>query len=306
MSYSVRILADSASPHGPRITTIEATYPRSLHSELMAYRAFSRTTAPSNAVTLQKTIEEVRHDPVYPVSWSKNQRLPAKQHEELSPKGQILAKVEWRKAMEFAIERAERLSKDDIDLHKQIVEGLLAPFSRITVLITATEWANFFTQRCRPDAGPEIQRLAELIRHEYAASKPETLKMRDWHLPFIEDDERSLPIEQLRSISVARCARVSVLAPGGKRDAKADLALYDKLIDEAAAGNWSPFEHVATPADDLKFYGNVRGWRQFRKNFPHENVVEYSAELPDGNIFTIGKARPLKREVSVFDKGPRG
>ena len=64
-------------------------------------------------------------------------------------------------ARRTALRHAERLSAQDIDLHKQLVNRLLEPFAWITVIITATEWANFFTQRCHPDAQPEIKHIAE-------------------------------------------------------------------------------------------------------------------------------------------------
>jgi thymidylate synthase ThyX len=293
MSYSAHVLADSTSPHGPRLTTIEVTLPHSVAAELLSYRAFSRTVPPSRPVALKTLIEAVRKDPANPTLTG------------LSPKSQLLAKVEWKKAAEVAIERAEHLSGGDIGLPADLVARLLEPFSWLTFIITSTEWANFFAQRCRPHGQPEIQHTAELMRAAYAASKPEKVAMKEWHLPYIDESERTLPIEKLRMASIVRCSRVSAMTEDGQRDAEADLALYDKLIgDGDAGGNWSPFEHVATPADDVKFYGNVRGWRQFRKNFPRENISEYRAELPDGSILAIGKvADPKKREVSVFDKG---
>lgn len=293
MSYSALVLADSTSPHGPRLTTIEATLPRSVAADLLSYRAFSRTMPPNRQLDLKTMIEAVRKDPVNPTLTS------------LTPKAQLLGKVEWRKALEVAIERAEHLGGGDIGMGADVVARLLEPFSWLTIVITSTEWANFFAQRCRPHGQPEIQHLAELMRAAYASSKPEKVAMKEWHLPYIDESERSTPVEKLRMVSIVRCSRVSALNAEGQRDAEADLALYDKLIgDGDAGGNWSPFEHVATPADDVKFYGNLRGWRQFRKNFPQENISEYRAELPGGTILAIGKVTdPKKREVSVFDKG---
>jgi len=272
---------------------MEVTLPHSVASELLGYRVFSRTMPPNRPLSLKTLIEAIRKDPANPTLT------------DVTPKTQLLAKVEWKKAAELAIERAEHLSGGDIGLSANVVARLLEPFTWLPLVITSTEWANFFTQRCRPHGQPEIQHVAELMRAAYAASKPEKLAMKEWHLPYIDEAERSTPVEKLRMVSIVRCSRVSALNEAGQRDAEADLALYDKLIgDGDAGGNWSPFEHVATPADDVKFYGNVRGWRQFRKNFPQENLTEYRAELPDGNILAIGKvADPKKREVSVFDKG---
>jgi len=153
---------------------------------------------------------------------------------------------------------------------------LLEPFAWITVIITATDWANFFTQRCHPDAQPEIKHIAEMMLAAYRASAPATVEMGRWHLPLIQDDERTLPDEQLCKVSVARCARVSYLTHDGKRDRERDLELYERLLGGGANGHWSPFEHVATPASDPERHSaNFAGWEQYRKRFPQEHAATF-------------------------------
>ena len=49
-------------------------------------------------------------------------------------------------------------------LPKQVVNRLLEPFSHISVVVTATEWDNFFALRCHPDADPTMRALAEAMR----------------------------------------------------------------------------------------------------------------------------------------------
>jgi hypothetical protein len=172
-----------------------------------------------------------------------------------------------------ALRHAERLAEKDIDLHKQLVNRLLEPFAWITVIVTATDWTNFFTQRCHPDAQPEIKHIADLMLAAYRASVPGLVGAGRWHLPLIADDERPLPDELLCRLSVARCARVSYLTHDGKRDHARDLELYERLLGGGANGHWSPFEHVATPAaDPAAPSANFRGWEQFRKRFPQEHA----------------------------------
>jgi thymidylate synthase ThyX len=148
----------------------------------------------------------------------------------------------------------------------------------ITVLVSATEWENFYGRRCEKDAQPEIQKAAYLMRDAMEASKP---VQRIHHFPFIdfidhEWVEANYPtheIETLSRLSVARCARVSYLTHDGVHDPEADLALAGRL---AAAGHWSPFEHVAmAAADATKFYANFRGWKQYRSTFPGESGTTY-------------------------------
>ena len=105
-----------------------------------------------------------------------------------------------------------------------------------------------------------------------------------WHLPLIQDDERSLPDEELCKLSVARCARVSYLTHDGKRDHERDLDLYERLLGGGANGHWSPFEHVATPAADPQQHSaNFVGWEQYRKRFPQE----HAATFPDAYAAAI-------------------
>ncbi len=213
-----------------------------------------------------------------PVYWGKNQSgMAARQ--ELSGEALERAHAVWRSALANALASAEQLSEADIDLHKQLVNRILEPFAWITVIITATEWANFFTQRLHPDAQPEIRKIASLMWDACAQSAPLALEPGDWHTPLIQDDERGLDAAVRCKLSVARCARVSYLTHDGTRDHGKDFELYERLLEGGANGHWSPFEHVATPlADPRAMSGNFRGWQQYRKLFPDENVNVFPVE----------------------------
>ncbi|HXF33913.1 MAG TPA: FAD-dependent thymidylate synthase [Candidatus Acidoferrales bacterium] len=279
MSFSARVLLDSIAPNGVRLVTMEARYPRFIHSEMMTHRVFSRNAASSRAIPIKKMIATVRETPAMPIFWGKNQ-TGMSAREQISDEARSLAEAEWRQALENALRTAETLSDSTIDLHKQLVNRILEPFAWITVIITATEWSNFFTQRCHEDAQPEIQHIAQLMLDEYRASRSKAVARGGWHTPLIQDDERALPVETLKHISVARCARVSYLTHDGKRDPQKDIELYDRLVEGGANGHWSPFEHVATPAASIDDYsGNLHGWIQFRKTFAQENVATFPDEV---------------------------
>jgi len=273
MGFSARVLLDSVSPAGARLTTMEVRYPRFIHAELMTHRVFSRNSASSRAIPISRMIADVRSDPAMPVFWGKNQS-GMQAHEHLSDGEQMRAEEEWRAALAHALMHAERLSASDIALHKQLVNRLLEPFAWITVLITASEWANFFVQRTHADAQPELKHLAEMMLAAYRASAPTPLAASAWHTPLIQPDEVSeLSEDQRRAVSVARCARVSYLTHANTRDIAKDIELYERLLGGGANGHWSPFEHVATPlADANGWSGNFRGWEQFRKRFDQEHA----------------------------------
>jgi thymidylate synthase ThyX len=281
MPFSARVLLDSVSPAGVRLTTMEARYPRFIHSELMTHRMFSRNSSSSRAVPIRKMIDAVRTDPAMPVWWGRNQ-AGMQALEEITDDARALAQAEWQRALEDALAHAERLAQSDINLHKQLVNRILEPFAWITVIITATEWANFFTQRTHEDAQPELKHLAALMLGAYRASAPRALAAGQWHTPLIlADEEAALPLEERLKISVARSARVSYLTHDGSRDHAKDVELYERLVGGGANGHWSPFEHVATPlASGGEWSGNFRGWQQYRKRFADEHASTFPDETP--------------------------
>lgn len=276
MAYGARVLADSLSPDGVRLTTVEATYPRFVHAELMTHRVFSRNSASSRAIPVEKMIARVLEDPVLPVWWGKNQ-AGMQAREELDDADRALAIKDWLEARDAAVCRARSLHSRNV--HKQIVNRLLEPWMWITVLVSSTEWSNWNALRLHPDAQPELRRIAELIAAARELSTANPLAYGEWHLPLVEASEPAFErdIDQ-RMVSVGRCARVSYLTHDGRRDPRADEGLAWKLLQ---SGHMSPFEHVARPAGELdckglkgpadEFFGNYRGWIQVRKTLPNEH-----------------------------------
>lgn len=224
-------------------------------AELNTHRVFSRNSSSSRAIPIAKQIERVLEDPAVPMEFGANQKgMQA---------GEIVADTEgamaaWLAARDAAVDHVRQLL--DIGVHKQVTNRLLEPFMWQTVIVSSTDWENFFSQRCSPLAQPEIRLAAEAMRDAYMASSPTPVAAEGWHTPYIREDEGDLDLETKKRISVARCARVSYLTHDGKRDLDADLNLYDRLIT-ADPPHWSPMEHVATPGDGP---GNFAGWLQLR------------------------------------------
>lgn len=260
---------------------MEVRYPRFIHSEVMTHRLFSRNAASSRAIPIRKMIDAVRSEPAMPLWWGRNQS-GMQANEEVDPRARELAEAEWRLALADALAHAERLASSEINLHKQLVNRILEPFAWITVILTATEWANFFTQRTHPDAQPELKHIATMMLDAYRASEPRPLRLGEWHTPLIlPDEEATLPIDERLKISVARSARVSYLSHDGSRDHAKDLELYERLLGGGSNGHWSPFEHVATPlATPDAWSGNFQGWEQYRKRFAQEHVSTLPGETP--------------------------
>lgn len=280
MAYVANVIADSVSEAGIRLTTMEVSFPRMVLAEFNTHRVFSRNSASSRAIPVSKQLERIKSDPFIPIYWGANQ--PGMQADgELSQKDQKTASEEWLAARDSAIEHVERLL--EIGLHKQITNRILEPFMWHTVIVTATEWRNFFALRANPNAQPEIRHAAEMMQAAMNASTPNLVLEKGVHLPFIQPDEiewASSNIETAVKVSVGRCARVSYLTHDGKRDHDKDVELYERLV---GSGHMSPLEHVATPNyfreengstwwnGETPWSGNFFGWKQFRKGLPNES-----------------------------------
>ena len=305
-----KIICDSISPDGIRLTTMEVKMHRFILAEMNTHRIFSRNSASSRAIPVKKMLERVKTDPAMPVFWGKNQSGMGAS-EELSPLEKEEAIKQWLEARDQAVKNVETLQ--NLNVHKQLANRLLEPWLWHTAIISSTEWTNFFGQRCivnpetnQPYAQQEMYAAAMAMQKAYYESTPKLVGYCEWHLPYITEEDIEwvnkyfgigmyLPekIEMnshLKKISAGRCARVSYLTHDGKRDPLEDINLADKLI-AAKPMHPSPFEHVATPQDfdpnqpwwgeardrckGQNPLGNFRGWAQYRHEFLNENIKDF-------------------------------
>lgn len=257
---SASIVLDS-SRNGKRLTTIQLKYPRLIHSEFMTHRVFSRNASSSRAIPVQKVIDQVISEPAMPIHWGSNQ--PGMQAgSEVPPNDIQLSKQLWVESALKAVKTAESMM--EIGLHKQVANRILEPYQFMHVVVSATEWDNFFKLRLHPDADPNIFELARVMKGVMTRSIPDKLAGEEWHLPYISQDEsRTRDNELLIKASVARCARVSYLNHDKSTpDFEKDVSLHNMLL---SAGHMSPFEHVAVGGVPSSWYGNFQGWKQYRK-----------------------------------------
>ena len=300
MGISVTMIKDSLSVYkgsdkqmypGIRITTMLLRYPRFVHAELMTHRVFSRNASSSRAIPVMTMLKQIIFDPAMPEYWGANEKgMQAKR--ELTGWRLRAAKTLWRLARYPAVAAAFIAYK--IGLHKQIANRICEPWAHITVLVTSTEYRNFFNLRLHKDAQPEIRILAEKMADKMAKSDPTWLMPGEWHLPFVTHGDVNNPTltpSNLIALSVARCARTSYLTHDKQSPSREqDLALYDRLVGSTPL-HASPAEHQASPDNLLidvasthdwrynqacwaatHLHGNFNGWIQFRKTLPDENT----------------------------------
>lgn len=256
---------------GKEIYTYCLRYWRAIHAEVMTHRVFSRNASSSRAIPVAKLIADVRNNPAMPIFVGKNQ--PGMQaREEVDAETRAKFDAEWLELANINADFAERWAIE-YNIHKQVANRVLEPFGWITVVLTSTEWDNWYALRDHKDAQPEIQDLAQTMRKARAATQPRHIShftlqdARSWHLPFVTMEERrKYPVLELLQMSTARCARTSYnnhdqSAP----DVLKDIKLHDDLV-VAEPIHASPSEHQACAVDDMMPSGNFQGgWGQYRK-----------------------------------------
>lgn len=286
----VKLIKDSISDKGARLTTFVLTYPRFIHAEFMTHRMFSRNASSSRAIPVKKQIQMVIDNPAIPIAFTKNQK--GMQGGEVID-DEDAARDIWLAARDWAVESAWHLV--DLDVHKQYANRILEPFSHITVVCSATDYNNFFALRVHPAAQPEICELARQMWELYKNNKPDELRYGEWHLPFITSDDYSDHVsmfaktigetEQSLNVkrSVARCARVSYLNHEGTTPTiEQDIQLYDRLLGSVPI-HASPAEHQAMASFmATERSGNFTGWTQYRKLLANENIETFTGP-PDEN-----------------------
>jgi len=297
--YEAKMILDSIC-NEQRLTTIQVTHPRIIHAEMMTHCAFARNASSSRAIPFKKTVQKVMEDPFIPEHWGINQS-GMQAAEELTGEKREHAIAKWLEARDEAVRIAsEMAASDDLNVHKQIVNRLIEPWSWITVCVTgdAAAWSNYFALRCHPDAQPDIQKQAYMAQKEYFTSTPKTLKIGEWHTPYIREEEfgdigrwlgeqadgwapsPTLLYNTMVQISTGRCARTSYLTQEGTRDFGEDIKLHDRLRYHTPL-HASPFEHVCQATGDNVRYGKYTGWKAYRHMLDGEYVTNFQPNHPD-------------------------
>ena len=144
---SAKIIADSKNEQGNRITTMMVTFPRFILAELNTHRMFSRNSASSRAIPFEKMVKSVQSDPFIPIAWQKDHK-GMQGSEYFQSNSEINQCIQnWNNAKDSAIIQSKLLNNSS-GVTKQLCNRLLEPFMWHTVLITATEFSNFFALRC--------------------------------------------------------------------------------------------------------------------------------------------------------------
>ena len=264
----VRVVCDSVSPDGVRLTTLECEYPRIIHSEVMTHRMLSRNAASSRAIPFEKMLKQLNGRPVRFGAANKGMQdkgedfdAPVEGYGQWDMSDKIWddpksPEEAWEEACYFASLFARHFC--EAGYHKQVYNRLVEPFQMIKTVISTTEWNNFFHLRVDGAADPTIYELARCMKEAMDSSKPQELKPWEWHLPYLPkmyyntgaeevmyfDGEQWLYTEQAIKVSAARCAAVSFR--NEDYGLEKCLEVYERLVGDERV-HASALEHQATP-----------------------------------------------------------
>jgi thymidylate synthase ThyX len=280
---TAKVIAHSISPTGDEIVTFEVEQPKMINAEVNTHRVFSRNGSSSRAIPVSSVIDQLSKGAYFPEDVRTNER-GMQGFDQVSPSVDNEFLRDIRDLLSYTKDLAKKWSeKDGMNIHKQHVTRYLEPFMMQKFLITSTEVKNWFNLRLHEMAQPEIRLLAEAMMEAFKASTPKPLAYGKWHLPYVDDYDKSFtdeyPDEAL--VSSGACAAISYRNLPAIKLAKKISA---KLL---ADHHMSPFEHQATPLDpdsalananagpfneshisirlDGSLWGgNFRGWGQLR------------------------------------------
>lgn len=267
--FKAEIIADSKNEFGSRITTFIVTFPRIILAEFNTHRMLSRNSASSRAIPFEKMLKSVEENPFVPIKWMKDHK-GMQGNEYFNDFESEQLNTEWREYALYSTKNAVRLNS--LGVTKQFVNRLLEPFMWHTVIVTATEWENFFALRAHDAAEIHMQKIAYMMLEEYNKSEPKLLRPGQWHIPFNEQIDSGYFTDTAIKISTAKCARVSYTVVGQENIHKEyleDIELHDRLLK---MGHMSPFEHCAkVPTECCVAMSNFYGFTQYRKLIEGEN-----------------------------------
>lgn len=318
---NAEIVADSINEQGNRITTMALTMPRFILAELLTHRLFSKNSASSRAIPFNKMLEKVKTDPFIPIAWQKD-------HKGMQGNSYITGEKEiqycvdtWVKASLAACRNARDLNDNvaypnndfdssygDVGVTKQLCNRLLEPFLWHTVLLTSTEFENFFKLRCPLYTDPfgtsyfskkdfikkvgdeemipktqlgwlginksaaeiHISLLAESMYDAMYESTPKLLKAGEWHIPFGDQFDE----ERLKDIVYTKTGNEIVdLTLRNVKDFGGDKVQEAKIkisTARCARISYNDFNGNDDYNADLKLYSNLLSMKHYS---PFEHVA---------------------------------
>jgi Thymidylate synthase complementing protein len=230
----------------------------------------SRNSASTRAVPVNKIIDKILEDPYIP-TFTRNVKGMQGVEDLSQDKIDKLTEI-YIQGMNNAINIA--LWMNEYGAHKQEINGILSPYLKIPILMTATEWSNFFNLRDHDSTHPDFRCYVVEMKTFLAESKPKIAYEGDFHLPYFSDDLIYLDNSDILDICAARNARLSYYNFEGTYDIEKDIKLSKNLFDDPLHG--SPFEHNLIAENSKDNYKNFTGgWMSQRMLIENKILEQY-------------------------------
>ena len=307
-----KVILDSVSPEGYRMLTFQIKAHRFALAEINTHRKLSKNFRSSRAVPVKKLIQEVRDNPVMPVYWGKDQP-GMQAREELSGDMKYMVEVGWRDAANYAADKAEFLARYGLHKQtaNRLLEPFLWVHGVLSGTEFMNMFGLRLHEDALPEFQALAQAMWEAQKAStpvplqpgdwhlpYVGQVTQGMNGKVIRQPDGQWLESQTSMTNLIKVSVARCARVSFKPFDSDQPStvEQDVQFYkDKLhLPEAFSDNGplvdpihaSPAEHQATPDEFVsarvggsgfwrnpKAWGNLDGWRQYRKLLPGEAIA---------------------------------
>lgn len=231
-----KIIADSISPQGSRITSYLLTYPRFIHSELMTHRMFSRNSASSRAIPVKKMIGFVRNNMFTPLAVQKAHK--GMQGSDYFEGVELEQAIQlWIESAELALQQAEKMEK--LGITKQLINRILEPYQYYQVLLTGTEFENFFELRCPhyavnwyPSRSPEaLEPTQASFKSRKDAIKYTEGECNNWKEQDWRDSNESQAEIHIQALAEAMWDAMNESTPRQLKSGEWHLPFSDKIND---------------------------------------------------------------------------
>lgn len=272
-----KVIAHSISSiTGQEFITFEVEVWRGVLAELNTHKALSKNTSSSRAIPIPSMLKFVRETPGMPYRFGAantgmtdngehNQEVVFNDSDEDGNQICLPPVEAWIYCVRKAAEMSEAFH--DAGYAKQISNRLTEIGQTSKVVISGTDWANFYWLRDHTAADPTIEKLSQVMLTAHKASVPVVLKPGEWHTPYYQEgfwkpefmgeyglcDVHGVTLEDALAISASCCAQASYRKLDDTIEkARGVVARLNLGVDVSEPCHASPTEHQGTPIPAYK------------------------------------------------------
>lgn len=268
----VSVVADSINPIGRRIVSVMIDMPKFAIVELMAFPSLSVFVRSADDKRIQDRLQAVEESPALLEFFGANSDSAGV---ELEGKARLDVMQKWRSSRFEAMTLTNDLHR--YGLHRNIACRVLAPWERVSALVTSTDWDAFFVEQLTQKnvLSADMTAVTYHIVNAMAASVPNLTQWGSDHIPFDPGDCYDQPLRQ--QLSLVGTYELATVTEAEKRKLYY-AALYENL---QRYGHPSLFRHYAkAQVSSAHRSGSFTGgWLQYSKAVIDTPSLDYGELL---------------------------